>query len=383
MLIIDLPVAIFTSRHSTQDKSICVIRLDNIGDFILWLDAAKGMRKFYHDRTLVLFVDKALSELASDIGLWDEVWPIDRRQMKLNPLYRFKMLCRVRKRGFDTAIQPTFSRELLFGDALVLATGASKRIGSVGDLSNILAWQKKISDRWYTQLIPAKQEPLMELLRNAEFLRGLGYNSFRAQCPQLPMHQHSREYSLESPYYLIFPGASDSIKKWTAASYAQLTDWLFEYSGYQGVICGAIADQVDAEKIQRYSKAPLKNLTGCTSLSELSDVIAGARLLISNDTCAVHIAAAVGTPVVCILGGGHYRRFLPYQIEQSCDIPLPMSVIHSMSCFGCNWQCCYDVLPNQSVPCVAQITVESVIEAVKPVIDSTAICKDSRSDVIE
>jgi len=378
MLIVDLPVLIFVSRQPSQDKSICVLRLDNIGDFILWLDAARGLREFYHDRVLVLLVDNALAEFAADTSLWDEIWPIDRRKMKLNPFYRYKILRRARKRGFDTVIHPTFSRHLMFGDALVLATGAIKRIGSTGDLSNIYAWHKKISDQWYTQLIPAKQEPLMELVRNAEFLRGIGHTSFRAKCPQLSrLQQKTKQFLPTTPYYVLFPGASLALKKWPSSSFAQIADWLFEYSKFEGVICGASAEQVDAKKIQGSSKSVLRDLTGSTSLSELSDVISGAALLISNDTSAVHMATAVGVPAVCILGGGHYGRFLPYQTELPCSTQLPITVVHSMDCFGCNWQCQYNLENDEPAPCVARVTVESVVKVVRPVIDAIVDNRDT------
>lgn len=366
MLVIDLPIAFFVSKNNSQDRSICFVRLDNIGDFILWLDAAKGLREFYSDRHLTLVVDKALVEIAKDTGLWNEVWPIDRQRMKLNLLYRYKLLYQARKCGFHTVIHPTFSREFILGDAFVLATGAINRIGSVGDLNNIRVWQKMISNHWYTQLIPAKKDSLMELVRNAEFLRGLGYASFRAKCPRLLNKQHLPT----APYYILFPGSSRTLKKWPASSFAQLADWLFEYSGFEGVICGTAEEQAAAKKIQHYSKSVLNDLTGHTSLDKLANIIAGAELLIGNDTGAVHIAAAVGTPVVCILGGGHYGRFLPYQTEQPCNTPRPIPVIHTMNCFGCNWRCHYDFAPDEPAPCIARITVKSVVETVGSVIDA-------------
>jgi len=56
-------------------------------------------------------------------------------------------------------------------------------------------------------------------------------------------------------------------------------------------------------------------LAGKTTIAQLVELIRNASLLIGNDSAAIHMAAATQTPSVCILGGGHYGRFLPYQPE--------------------------------------------------------------------
>jgi ADP-heptose:LPS heptosyltransferase len=56
----------------------------------------------------------------------------------------------------------------------------------------------------------------------------------------------------------------------------------------------------------------IEDLTGKTTLPQLVNLIAGAKILISNESCAVHIAAAVGTNAVCISNGNHFGKFNPY-----------------------------------------------------------------------
>ena len=80
--------------------------------------------------------------------------------------------------------------------------------------------------------------------------------------------------------------------------------------------------------------------------------------------CAgIHIAAAVKTPSVCILGGGHFGRFLPYpkNLLGQCE---QIVVYKKMDCYGCNWNCVYTKRRNEVVPCVQQIDVDMVIKAV-------------------
>jgi ADP-heptose:LPS heptosyltransferase len=109
-------------------------------------------------------------------------------------------------------------------------------------------------------------------------------------------------------------------------------------------------------------------MTGKTNLIELAVIIKGARFLVGNETSAIHFAAAVSTPSLCILGGGHYARFMPYEIESKIERPLPLPIIHQMDCFGCNWQCRYPYKKGGPVPCIENISVDEVFTAFQALI---------------
>ncbi len=111
------------------------------------------------------------------------------------------------------------------------------------------------------------------------------------------------------------------------------------------------------------------NLAAKTTLPEFVEVIRRAKILVSNDTAAVHISAAVGTPSVCILGGGHYGRFLPYSLETE-NSTTPVSVIHKMDCYNCNWICTQPSKKGKAAPCIANIRVEQVLNVVKQILSS-------------
>ncbi len=112
------------------------------------------------------------------------------------------------------------------------------------------------------------------------------------------------------------------------------------------------------------------NWAGRTSLPELAGVLARAKLVITNDTAAAHIGPAAGTPTICLVGGGHHGRFLPYQVEEADERALPRVIMHPMPCFGCNWRCIYGT-PQGAAPCVAQIGLEPVWQAVLAVLHSS------------
>ncbi len=359
---------------SSSKNDILLIRLDSIGDFILWLDSAKGYRILYPRQKITLLANDAWAGIARKLPYWDEVWELDKRRFYYDPLYRLKNLVKIRKAGFKIVIQPRYSRDFFVEDAIVYVSGAAQKIGFAGDCSNIEKWQKRISDKWYTTLVPASDAPLMELCRNAEFMRGIGLKDFVADVPNLPFDLDIVSFSKSFPekFYVLFPGAREFFKQWPAQRFGLLAEKIYGETGMVGVICGGASEVKTASVVLANSSARLLNFAGKTTLEQLTGLIKNARFVISNDSVAIHIAVATNTPSVCILGGGHYGRFVPYVVKQQTTKNLPIVVTHKMDCFNCNWTmpCLPRGANNITVPCIAKIKVRQVWEEVKRIINN-------------
>lgn len=360
ILILSFECIIFSFFRNKERGGIALIRVDAIGDFIIWLDAAKEYRRLYPNQKITLIANPAWSDLARGLPYWDEVVLVDVRHLALsNLIRRWRLLLSIRRGDFHTAIHPTFSRTFA-SDTIVRATGASRRIGSVGDLVNSTLKERKISNRWYTNLLPASACQMMELLRNAEFLSGLSSASYQPAIPQLPrLCVLPESLKFEGAYFIIFPGASWAGRQWPVDHFAELLIAVQLKYGWKPVLCGAENESTLCEAIASAAKVNCINLAGKTDLDELAEVLRGAQLLVSNETSAIHIAAAVGTPAVCILGGGHYGRFMPYPEEVTGLTPLV--AYHPMPCFNCNWRCSMPHVAGEAVPCVAQVSVAQVL----------------------
>ena len=360
-----------TSRPQRLRKKLLIIRLDAIGDFILWLDAAGGLRRLYpqEDYEITLLGNHIWTSLAEKLHWFDRVWPLERKQYLLNPLYFIRMLLKVRAESFDIVINPTYSREFKVGDILTMASQAPLRIGSTGDLDRIKPWQRRISDRWYTLLVPAQDKSLMELERNADFVRGLGSETFRSSVPELPLVSGLPPGFMVRDYFVIVPGAGSPAKQWPVRRFSEIAERIHQKTGWLAIICGGPDDEPLGKNILEESDVPSENWCGKTSLPELVAVLSGARLVITNDTGAAHIAAARSVPVICIMGGGHPNRFMPYRIETRTSKPLPVPVVVDAECFGCGWQHCREAHSNTAVPCIMQISADTVWHAVAHLID--------------
>lgn len=337
-----------------------LVRLDAIGDFILWLDSAKEFRRLYPGRNITLCCNAVWSDFAALLPYWDDVLPIDLRRFNKEFLYRWKLLRAIRRADFDSAIQPSYSRSVREGDPVIRASRSPERIGSTGNLSNISKEKKAISDRWYTHLVPASNGPMMELERNAEFISNFSGKAFKAGLPKLQqLITLPENLKVSGEYIIIFPGASWHGRQWPAAFFAEVLTHLHKSHGLQALLCGSLSEQNLCQIVADTAQVATVNVAGKTTLPELLELIRGARLLISNDTSAIHLAAAAGVRSVCILGGGHYGRFLPY--PDTIDGIKPLVAVMKMPCFNCNWQCNQEYDQSGAVPCISGISVEEVL----------------------
>ncbi len=370
---VDKVVLLFPRQSRTRPvKKVLWVKLDAIGDFVVWLDAAKDIRKMYPpDKWEVTILGNVTwAAFAEKLSYFDAAWPLDRNKFIKNPLYRFLIMKRVRKTGFDTVVHPTFSRQFLYGDAVVRVSGAPEKIGSQGDCTNINPRRKAASDRSYTRLIPAGAGLMSELERNAEFMIGLGLEGFHPGIPSITVPTQLPFGFTARNYYIIFPGAGASMRQWPLSRFSELSMKIHEATKWTGIICGGKDENRLGDILLRSTAAPLENWCGKTSLEELIAVVSGSRVLIGNETSGVHIAAALSKPALCILGGGHFGRFLPYPEHVTGNKKVPVVVHSHMDCYHCNWNCIHAIPKGQPAPCIFRTTVDTVWHALQPFLRS-------------
>ena len=365
-------LVLFAPAKPDPDR-VLIVRLDNIGDFVVWLDAAKALTEHYREqgKHVTLLANAVWKNWASDLGIFDEVVALEEHRFRRDPSYRYRMARLIRALRYGTAVQTSYTRMLEGGDSLMRLSGATHRLGHEGTFPQGFAKNRSIGDRWYTQLIPIDSALSGEMRTNAAFVRALTGKSYRAKVVVL-QDQLSLELPHEfsalmagQPYFVLFPGASFAGRLWPAERYVELASRIYEITGWVGLICGGRSESLQAARMWQTAKSPLFNWVERTDLTQLAAVLAHAKLLIGNETSAVHIAAGVGTPSVCILGGGHYGRFVPYDVEVSDGRPLPVAAVHEMNCFHCDWRCIYHPPKGAPFPCIDEISVDTVLKAVE------------------
>jgi ADP-heptose:LPS heptosyltransferase len=101
---------------------------------------------------------------------------------------------------------------------------------------------------------------------------------------------------------IIHPAASCPSKIWPSSRFAEVADALAQKYGLKVLLVAAAKDIKIAKDLVSKLKSPSLNLTGKTSVSELASLLKRASLFISNDSGPVHIASALGVPVIAIFG---------------------------------------------------------------------------------
>lgn len=123
---------------------------------------------------------------------------------------------------------------------------------------------------------------------------------------------------VQGPFVVLNPGANRADKRWPAEHFAAAADALARQRGVSVVISGAPAEMDLLDAVECAAKRPMINIAkrGVT-LGALKAVIRQAGLLITNDTGPRHIAAALDTPVVTLVGPTDHRwTTLNFQSEQ-------------------------------------------------------------------
>jgi ADP-heptose:LPS heptosyltransferase len=352
---------------------IVVIRLDAIGDFILWLDAARQLRDLYIGRRITLVANSDWAPLASQMRYFDEVIPVSPQ------LYRghrslARQLCRdffrFRRWSADRVIHPVISRSL-HSNLIAKWIRSPIKQAPVGDNNNLQSrihlipgFRSEDTLGWYTHLIPTGRSD-MELQANAQFMSGI------LDCEQLNQLPNLRDalvisapqMALPEGYVVVVPGASDPRKAWSVDRFAAVIQpWPITIPL---VICGASSEVPITSSLEAQlssSGRKIINLGGQTQLIDLVSVIAGARGVLGNDSAAIHIASAVQVPSVAIVGGGHFGRFVPYQLGPNWVMPtyVPKVVAFPMPCYGCNWRCSVGVPGMVKWPCIDGVSIQQV-----------------------
>ena len=386
---LDTLAILLTPRGTPNSDRVVIARGDEIGDFILWINAAQALVQHYkvNGKTVILIANQAWAAWARDLAIFDDVLAVNVQRFQREPMYRYRVAREIRKLGCAVAVAPSYSHNWLLGDSMIRVSGAKVRIGSIGDKSTLRRVQRRIANRWYTELIAAAPSPCTELERNAEFVRNLAnvdHQPRLADLRKLMTLQLDDAFTSAiagEPYYVLFPGASWEGRQWPISNFAEIAEKLHRKRGWRGVVCGGPSDVQLAETLCARSSTPLMNWAGRTDLPQLTAILSASQLLLTNETSAVHLAAACGTPTVCLLGGGHYGRFMPYPTQQIPGRTLPRTAVHSMPCFGCNWECIYERPPGTPVPCIERIGVAEVWQAISDTLEEASSVAGNQGDV--
>jgi len=309
------------SRQKTHKNKLLIVRVDEIGDYMLWrnfLNEITASPK-YRDHEIHFCGNrswKSLFEQFDAASVTKHFW-IDKIRFKKELRYRYRFLQMIYRQGYTTVINPTFSRDKRYDDSIVRAAKAKETIGMVANTESVQQYELGYDKGLYTRLFDHPHKPIFEFYRNrmfTEFVTGI-YSSVvdtSVALSLLPAYE-----GLPEKFIVVFPGSRSKTRIWPVENFIKVAAYLYEQKGYTAIICGAAGDKVYTDAFCESYTYPLLDLTGKTSLPEMLTVVQKASMLLSVDTGSVHLAAAVGCPVTAIFNGSQYKRFAPYPKQLS------------------------------------------------------------------
>ncbi|SDF72801.1 lipopolysaccharide heptosyltransferase II [Sporolituus thermophilus] len=291
--------------------NILIIKMSAIGDVIHALPVAHALKQTWPDCRITWVVERAAYDLLTNNPDIDEIILFDKPQFKslAGLIKHAPALARLLKsRRFDLALD---LQGLGKSAAITWLSGAPKRLGycNMRELSH-----------WVSSPVCGAHKDGHVVERYLDVVRALGCSVDEVVFPihitleeqgQAEIVARQAGLDISQRYVVLAPGTNWPTKCWPTAYFAELADMLYDASVIP-VIIGGPGDRRLADEIVAGAAIPPVDLTGRITLKQLAHIIKRASAFVGGDTGPMHLAVAVGTPVVALFGPTDPRRNGPY-----------------------------------------------------------------------
>ena len=242
---------------------------------------------------------------------------------------------------------------------------AKRKIGTLDITLPLRQLSNRMRKRVYTEIHPIDEPGLHLIEFYAEFFKKIGAND----CVAHPAHFEGALLPFDPPddYFVIFPAASTSVKKWDAANFAELGSRVYRETGLPLLVCGTERDRNAIDEMLSHLDDDVEvfDCVGQTSIRQFIEVISRASYVITNDTSTLHIAVAQQRTTFLICGGYTFDRCSRYHYADLGYVD-PIIINAPMDCYDCYNYCTKQF--DHVYPCVQAITIEHAWSKILPTI---------------
>ncbi|MBM4072190.1 MAG: glycosyltransferase family 9 protein [Planctomycetes bacterium] len=277
-------------------RRIALVKPSALGDIANSLPVLTALRRRFPDAHITWIVNRGLEPLLRGHPDLDETLPFDRQRFRRG-FFRASLgfttfLRRLRLQRFDLAVD---LQGLLRTGLMSLATGAARRVG--------MSCAREGARWFYTDVVPVPDpENTHAVERTWTVARALGCQDDKVF--RLPVDELASAWALEQlhgrprPWLAVGVGARWLTKRWPPQHFAELLRRVQARFGGTAIFIGAAEEAPLAEATAAQIAGPALNLAGRTTLPQLAALLAQADVMLSNDTGPLHLAVALGRPVV-------------------------------------------------------------------------------------
>ncbi len=331
----------------TEIQRLLVVKTSSLGDVIHALPVVQAMKEAAPHLTLGWVVRRRCADILRGNPYIDHLYVMPDKPTLAELLALRRELHSVH---YEMALD---TQGLLLSGLVTRLSGAPVRVG----------WDRnrEMNALFLTHpIIPGKAKDAHEIDLLYGFAEALGIHVPHSEFTPQPYLAADGAVSAESwladlphPRIALNVGASRAYKRWPVENWAQVVLSLTQ-SGRSVVFVG---DKTDAESVAQITPAlnsGYVDLSGKTTLRELASVLAACDLLVSGDSGPMHLAVAVGTPVVAIFGATHPARHGPYGLRNTVlHDPVPGIIVPGKR-----------PTEAEGAACMARVTPDAVTEAV-------------------
>ena len=280
-----------------EPRRIVLIKPSALGDIIHSLPVLTALRQRYPEAYIAWVVNRAYAELLRGHPDLDAVLPFDRAGSTGGVMATFRKCGRfwraLRQQRFDLVID---LQGLFRSGLMAVAAGAARRVG--------LSSAREGARLFYTDVLPVADFNAIHAVDRYWLVAkafGVGHlpKSFRVPLPEVARRWAAavlRDYP--RPWMALGVGSRWLTKRWPPQHFALLARRAQEYVGGTVIFVGGRDETPLARATAEDLTGAVCDLTGRTTLPQLAALLTTVDVMVANDTGPLHLAAALGRPVV-------------------------------------------------------------------------------------
>ena len=292
-----------------EARNILVVRLDNLGDLVMTTPAIAAIRHGAPGARITLLGSRSGAAALRHIPVLDDALVYDAPWSKgagdtRSPLADREMIDELARRGFDAAVIFTVCTQSALPAALLC-----RLAGIPLRLAHSRENPYDLLTHWVpdTEVFAAGMRH--EVRRQLDLVRSVGFYAdderMQFRYPAADVLAMRRKFvqaggDLLRPYVVVHPGATAASRRYPGERFGVAAQAIVDETGCQVVFTGGAEEAQAIAQAHSRMDSPAVSLAGQLSLGELAALIAGAQVIVCNNSGPVHIAAAVGTPVAVL-----------------------------------------------------------------------------------
>jgi lipopolysaccharide heptosyltransferase I len=280
-----------------EARRIAIIKPSALGDIVHSLPVLTALRRRYPEAFIAWVVNRSYEDLLRGHPDLDATLPFDRGAARAGLLAAFETYAEFFRAFRGCRFDLVIDLQGLFRSALMAASSSATRRVGLSTAREGAAW-------FYTDVVPVADFNAIHAVDRYWLVAEAFGVGDRPKCFRVPLSEGARRWASDllcecpRPWLVLAVGSRWMTKRWLPEHFATLASQAQALVGGTVLFVGNGDDTLPSQVAAAKLSGPVRVLTGRTSLPQLAALLACADVMLANDTGPLHLAAALGRPVV-------------------------------------------------------------------------------------